>query len=209
MNDMKRILYITFLVLFTSMSAYCQKADEMFRSVVDGIKAFKNIEISFEYKMTNDVVGINETITGNGFLQGDAYRLDLGSQILICDSNTLWTYLPDDAEVMISDVNAEDGSNSPLSIIESYYDNVNVVLDDKNEDFKSFVITPQNEDKFKKIVVNIDKKTSHLKEIHVYDDDDNIFSYIINKFVTNQELPQNTFVFDEESHPDVEVIDMR
>ncbi|HJH60784.1 MAG TPA: outer membrane lipoprotein carrier protein LolA [Bacteroidetes bacterium] len=206
---MKRTLYITFLVLFASLSAYCQKADEMFRSVVDGIKAFKNIEISFEYKMTNDVVGINETITGNGFLQGDAYRLDLGSQILICDSNTLWTYLPDDAEVMISDVNAEDGSNSPLSIIESYYDNVNVVLDDKNEDFKSFVITPQNEDKFKKIVVNIDKKTSHLKEIHVYDDDDNIFSYIINKFVTNQELPQNTFVFDEESHPDVEVIDMR
>ncbi len=206
---MKRTLYITFLVLFASLSAYCQKADEMFRSVVDGIKAFKNIEISFEYKMTNDVVGINETITGNGFLQGDAYRLDLGSQILICDSNTLWTYLPDDAEVMISDVNAEDGSNSPLSIIESYYDNVNVVLDDKNEDFKSFVITPQNEDKFKKIVVNIDKKTSHLKEIHVYDDDDNIFSYIINKFITNQELPQNTFVFDEESHPDVEVIDMR
>lgn len=206
---MKRTLYITFLVLFASLSAYCQKADEMFRSVVDGIKAFKNIEISFEYKMTNDVVGINETITGNGFLQGDAYRLDLGSQILICDSNTLWTYLLDDAEVMISDVNAEDGSNSPLSIIESYYDNVNVVLDDKNEDFKSFVITPQNEDKFKKIVVNIDKKTSHLKEIHVYDDDDNIFSYIINKFVTNQELPQNTFVFDEESHPDVEVIDMR
>lgn len=206
---MKRTLYITFLVLFASLSAYCQKADEMFRSVVDGIKAFKNIEISFEYKMTNDVVGINETITGNGFLQGDAYRLDLGSQILICDSNTLWTYLPDDAEVMISDVNAEDGSNSPLSIIESYYDNVNVVLDDKNEDFKSFVITPQNEDKFKKIIVNIDKKTSHLKEIHVYDDDDNIFSYIINKFITNQELPQNTFVFDEESHPDVEVIDMR
>ena len=206
---MKRTLYITFFVLFASLSAYCQKADEMFRSVVDGIKAFKNIEISFEYKMTNDVVGINETITGNGFLQGDAYRLDLGSQILICDSNTLWTYLPDDAEVMISDVNAEDGSNSPLSIIESYYDNVNVVLDDKNEDFKSFVITPQNEDKFKKIVVNIDKKTSHLKEIHVYDDDDNIFSYIINKFITNQELPQNTFVFDEESHPDVEVIDMR
>lgn len=206
---MKRTLYITFLVLFASLSAYCQKADEMFRSVVDGIKAFKNIEISFEYKMTNDVVGINETITGNGFLQGDAYRLDLGSQILICDSNTLWTYLPDDAEVMISDVNAEDGSNSPLSIIESYYDNVNVVLDDKNEDFKSFVITPQNEDKFKKIVVNIDKKTSHLKEIHVYDDDDNIFSYIINKFISNQELPQNTFVFDEESHPDVEVIDMR
>lgn len=209
MNDMKRTLYITFLVLFTSMSAYCQKADEMFRSVIDGIKAYKNIEISFEYKMTNDVVGINETITGSGFLQGDAYRLNLGSQILICDGNTLWTYLPDDAEVMISDVNAEDGSNSPLSIIESYYDNVNVVLDDKNEDFKSFVITPQNEDKFKKIVVNIDKKTSHLKEIHVYDDDDNIFSYIINKFVTNQELPQNTFVFDEESHPDVEVIDMR
>lgn len=206
---MKRTLYITFLVLFASLSAYCQKADEMFRSVVDGIKAFKNIEISFEYKMTNDVVGINETITGNGFLQGDAYRLDLGSQILICDSNTLWTYLLDDAEVMISDVNAEDGSNSPLSIIESYYDNVNVVLDDKNEDFKSFVITPQNEDKLKKIVVNIDKKTSHLKEIHVYDDDDNIFSYIINKFITNQELPQNTFVFDEESHPDVEVIDMR
>lgn len=209
MNDMKRILYITFLVLFTSMSAYCQKADEMFRSVIDGIKAYKNIEISFEYKMTNDVVGINETITGSGFLQGDAYRLNLGSQILICDGNTLWTYLPDDAEVMISDVNAEDGSNTPLSIIESYYDNVNVVLDDKNEDFKSFVITPQNEDKFKKIIVNIDKKTSHLKEIHVYDDDDNIFSYIINKFVTNQELPQNTFVFDEESHPDVEVIDMR
>lgn len=209
MNDMKKTLFITFLIL-ASLSAYCQKADDMFRSVIDDIKAYKNIEISFEYKMTNTAAGIDETITGTGLLQGDAYRLDLGGQILISDGNTLWTYLPDNEEVMISDVNTEDGSGTPLSIIESYYDNVDVILDDKSVvGCNSFIITPQGEDQFKKIIVNIDNKTSHLKEIHVYDEDNNVFSYIINQFITNKDLPQDTFTFDVKSHPEVEVVDMR
>ena len=202
-----------FLLIIIALMAFgvkAQNAETMFKSAVDKLKSYDNIEIEFDYNMINMEAGIYETMDGAGFLQGDAFKLFIMGQVIICDGNTTWTYNSDAEEVMITEVDKTDGNGSPLSIIESYYDNITAKIVDeagiiKKIEVKSLI----SNDNFKKIIVTIDSNTLAIKDIHLFDNDDTEFVYVIKKFVTNQKLPADFFTFKESDFPDAEIIDMR
>ena len=74
----------------------------------------------------------------------------------------------------------------------------------------SIEVTPKEKDEnFNRLVVIIGTKTMELKEVHLFDNNDSEFVYSITKFITNQILPDNFFIFNEEDYPDAEIIDMR
>ena len=204
----KHLLLITIALMAFGVKA--QNAETMFKSAVDKLKSYDNIEIEFDYNMINMEAGIYETMDGAGFLQGDAFKLFIMGQVIICDGNTTWTYNSDAEEVMITEVDKTDGNGSPLSIIESYYDNITAKIVDeagiiKKIEVKSLI----SNDNFKKIIVTIDSNTLAIKDIHLFDNDDTEFVYVIKKFVTNQKLPADFFTFKESDFPDAEIIDMR
>ena len=204
----KHLLLITIALIAFGVKA--QNAETMFKSAVDKLKSYDNIEIEFDYNMINMEAGIYETMDGAGFLQGDAFKLFIMGQVIICDGNTTWTYNSDAEEVMITEVDKTDGNGSPLSIIESYYDNITAKIVDeagiiKKIEVKSLI----SNDNFKKIIVTIDTNTMSIKDIHLFDNDDTEFVYVIKKFVTNQKLPADFFTFKESDFPDAEIIDMR
>ena len=207
---MRKHFLLTISILALSFCVKAQNAEQVFKSAVDKLKAYKNIEIAFDYQMKNAEAGIDELMTGSGFLQGDAYKINVAGQDMICDGKTSWTYLADSEEVMISSVDPEE-SSSPFAMITSYYDNVTAkFVDNGNASRKSIEITPKGADNaFSKLVVVIDSKTLDLKEAHVFDNNGSEFIYKITKFVTNQALPANTFTFNEKDYPNAEIIDMR
>ena len=206
---MKKHILLIIIALMT-FGAKAQNAEAMFKSAVDKLKSYDNIEIEFDYNMINIEAGIYETMDGAGFLQGDAFKLLIMGQVIICDGNTTWTYNADAEEVMITEVDKTDGNGSPISIIESYYDNITAKFVDeagviKKIEVKSLI----SNDNFKKIIVTIDTNTLNIKDIHLFDNDDTEFVYVIKKFVTNQKLPADFFTFKESDFPDAEIIDMR
>lgn len=204
----KHLLIIVFLTIQSTI--FAQSAEIIYKNIVNNTKAFKNIEIAFDYKMINTIADINESMPGTGFLQGDAYKLNINGQEMISDGTTLWTYIAENQEVMISNANQDNNSGSPLSIIESYKDNVKVSFIENNGDLQTIEIKPNNKDeKFNSIHITFNIKTLEIKSIHVFDYNGNEFIYDLNKFITNQELPSNFFTFDENKYPEVEVIDMR
>lgn len=207
---MRRHFFLTISILALSFCVKAQSAEQVFKSAVDKLKAYKNIEIAFDYQMKNAEAGIDELMTGKGYLQGEAYKINVAGQDMICDGKTTWTYLSDSEEVMISSVDPEENS-SPFAMITSYYDNVNAkFVDSGNAARKSIEITPKKaDDAFSKLVVVIDSKTLDLKEAHVFDNNGSEFVYKITKFVTNQTLPANTFTFNAKDYPNAEIIDMR
>lgn len=207
---MKKHFLLTISILTLAVGLKAQDAEQVFKSAVDKLKAYNNIEIAFDYKMINAEAGINETMTGSGFMQGDAYKINVAGQDMTCDGKTLWTYLPDSEEVMISSVEGDEGG-SPLAIINAYYDNINAkFLDNGSADKKRIEVTPKaKDDNFSNMIVVLDSKTLNLKEVHVFDNNGSEFVYIISKFVTNQTLPAGFFTFKAEDHPDAEIIDMR
>lgn len=202
--------FLLIIIALMALATKAQNAETMFKSAVDKLKKYDNIEIAFDYNMINTEAGIYETMDGAGFLKGEAYKLFIMGQVIICDSNTTWTYNSDAEEVMITEVDKSDGSGSPIAVIESYYDNISAkFVDEKGAVKKIEVKSLMSNDNFKKIIVTLDSNTLDIKDIHLFDNDDTEFVYVIKRFVTNQKLPADFFTFKESDFPDAEIIDMR
>lgn len=207
---MKKYLLLIISILTFTANTFAQDAEQVFKAAVDKLKSYDNIEIAFDYQMINTAAGIDELMTGTGHLQGDSYKLNIAGQEMICDGTTLWTYMPDSQEVMVSSVDSEDGG-SPLSIINAYYDNISAKFLPSGDPSKMMIeVSPKEKDEnFSKLVVVTDTKTMELKEVRLFDNNGSEFVYNITKFVTNQVLPDNFFTFNKQDYPDAEIIDMR
>ena len=206
---MKKHILLIFSILALSLNGMAQTAEATFRKAVDKLKSYENIEITFDYNMINTEAGIYETMEGAGFLKGEAYKLLIMGQEITCDGTTTWTYNFDANEVMIGSVDSDEGG-TPLSLINSYYDNIKAKYIDEKGSIKKIEIIPLLRDEnFEKIIVTLDVSTSEIKDLHAFDKEGTEFVYIINKFVTNQKLPADFFTYKEAEHPDAEIIDMR
>lgn len=207
---MKKYFLLIISLLALSINLKAQSAEDVFQSVVDKLKSYDNIEIAFDYNMINTEAGIYETMEGIGYIQGEAYKLKIMGQDIICDGSTMWTYNADAEEVMISEVDKSDGGGSPLAIINSYYENISAKFIENSTSTKKIeaksLLGDENIDK---IIITIDAKTLEIKDLHVYDKNKNEFVYDITKFVTNQNLPVDFFTFKETDYPEAEIIDMR
>ena len=207
---MKKHILLIIGILALSFSIKAQNAETLFKNAVDKLKSYNNIEITFDYNMINTDAGIYETMEGAGVLQGDAYILHILGQDIICDGTTIWTYNADAEEVMISDVDNADGGGSPLSIINSYYDNITAKIINDAGTIKKIEVKPLVADEnIEKLIVTLNSKTLEIKDLHVFDKNKNEFVYVITKFLTNQKLPAGLFTFKESDYPDAEIIDMR
>lgn len=205
---MKKII-LTFLIIINTICLYAQSADEFFKTVLDKTKSYDDISIIFNYKMINEEAGINESMNGYGSIKGDSYKINVNGQELISDGKTLWTHLIDDEEVMISEV-TEDSNSTPLALIESFSENVTIGFIQNNDpEIRAIEIKENEGDTFDKIEISVNAKDLKIKKVHAYLTDGNEFIYEITDFKTNQNLPDNMFIFDEAMHPNVEVIDMR
>lgn len=202
--------FLLIIIALMAFAAKAQNAEALFKSAVDKLKSYDNIEIAFDYNMINTEAGIFETMEGAGFLQGDAYKLIILGQVIISDGTTTWNYNADAQEVMISEVDKTE-NNTPLAIIDSYYDNITAkFLDNTNGSEKKIEIKSlMGDDNFDRLIVTIDEKSLEIKDIHLFDKDKTEFVYVIKKFDTNKKLPADFFTFKESDFPDAEIIDMR
>ena len=207
---MKRYFLLVLSIIALTFNVKAQDAETVFKAAVEKLKSYDNIEIEFDYSMINTGAGIYETMQGSGFLQGDAYKLKIMGQDVICDGHTTWTYNADAEEVMISDVDSSERGGTPWELIESYYDNITAKIVETNGNTKQIEIKSLlGKDNVEKLIVTIDTKTSDFKDLHVFNKDKNEFVYTITKFVTNQKLPADFFTFKESDYPDAEIIDRR
>ena len=207
---MKKHILLIIGIFALSFGIKAQNAETLFKNAVDKLKSYNNIEITFDYNMINKEAGIYETMEGSGVLQGDAYILHILGQDIICNGTTIWTYNADAEEVMISDVDNADGGGSPLSIINSYYDNITAKIINDAGTIKKIEVKPLVADEnIEKLIVTLNSKTLEIKDLHVFDKNKNEFVYVITKFLTNQKLPAGFFTFKKSDYPDAEIIDMR
>lgn len=207
---MRKHILLIISILSLSFSIKAQNAETLFKNTVDKLKSYDNIEITFDYNMINTEAGIFETMEGAGVLQGEAYRLHILGQEIICNGTTIWTYNADAEEVMISEVDDADGGGSPLSVINSYYDNISAKIIEDAGTIKKIEVKPLiSDENIDKLIITINTTNLEIKDLHVFDKNKNEFVYVITKFVTNQKLPADFFTFKESDYPDAEIIDMR
>ena len=201
----------TFLIIIgilLSIKVSAQSAEEFLNSVIEKNKSYEDISIIFNYIYSNKEE-VSKNMKGYAYMKGESYLLKINGQEMISDGSTLWTYLIDEQEVMISDVN-EDNNNSPLAIINSFSENVNVSFEHCSDaDLTHLFITEKEATTFKSISLYVKNKDLKIHEIDINNLDDSYLIYSVESFHTNQNLPDSMFIIDEKIHPNVEVIDMR
>ena len=204
---MKKYLLLI-LSSIVSLNIMAQSAEDFLNKVIEKNKSYNDISIIFNYRYGNSE-DVSEKMKGFAYMKGEAYLLKMDGQEMISDGTTLWTYLIDEQEVMISEV-SEDNNNSPLAIINSFSGNVNVSFEHcSNADLTHLFIKEKEETTFKSISLYVKNEDLKIHEIDINNLDGSYLIYSIESFHTNQDLPDSMFFFDEKIHPNVEVIDMR
>jgi outer membrane lipoprotein carrier protein len=212
MNIMKT-LYLLAFALILSASAFAQ-SDSKSTAILDEISAktklYKTIRIDFTYAMDNDKEKIHDKFKGSLISKGDKYKLTAAGQEVISDGKTMWTYLKDANEVQINNAGEDDDSFTPTKLLSGYSkDYKSKFIEEKGTD-QIIELYPLKKGKtFTKVRLTVDKTKKQISKFVIYDRSGSTFSYIVDKFITDQPIADNVFVFNKADHPGVDVNDMR
>lgn len=204
------------LFVFISVSAVAQtdpKAAAILDDVSAKYKKFSGFKANFKYEMEGP--DINEAYEGDILVQGDKFRLNLGSQQIINNGATVWTYLKEENEVNISDYAPDEEDITPTKIYTLYKDGYKYVYNGQQTlggvQCDVIDLIPENKGKqIFKIRLFISSKDRTIKSWKMFEKTGNRYTYSINSFVPNPPgVTAKTFVFNKEEYKGVSVNDLR
>ena len=208
--------YLLLITLFLSGCLLAQSdkdAEKLLESVVNKTSSYKNFKAELAYTMVNKEMNIDEKKQGVIFLAGDSYRIEMEGQVIISDGKTVWTYLKDSDEVMISAMEDNEESVSPTKILTTYNKDFKAKFSSdpkyKNSDLKMIDLKPNDGNQFENMSILVNQKNLSLESFSLMDKNGNIFTYHIISLTPNITLAANAFSFNPADYPGVEVIDMR
>lgn len=203
---MKKQLTLSAIILFVfsvSMAFAQADASSVVKKITKSFRDKKNAEIIFDYHYEMDSITKTEVQEGTAYLQGESYKILQKEQQTVCDGTTIWTYLIEEEEVVISSTSVGD-DNTPLKLLTSldkYYKATFI-----NE---STIMLVNPEGQFKLLFLSVDPKKNALKGIEYVANDGSKMVIEIKELKYEQDLKDDFFTFDVKAYPEVDVIDMR
>ena len=197
------------LLLFAAQAVSAQNnADAIIRVLVDQIKSHKNVEMAFNYQLSPDGKNLGEAQKGHAWLQGEAYKIEMAEQQTISDGKTIWSYLIDDEEVMVS--NASEGTdNTPLKLLTSLDKSYVASLTNIDAQGIASIELANPKGQYKRISLKVNTKKMELKSADIYMEDGSKLVVNVEEMKFDQKLDDKFFTFDAKTHPNVDIIDMR
>jgi chaperone LolA len=197
-----------FLLFVTQAVTAQNNAEALIRVLVNQVKSHQNMEMKFSYQISPDEKTLIDALKGKGWLQGEAYKIELPEQQTISDGKTIWSYLVDDEEVLVS--NATEGTdNTPLKLLTSLDKNYAATLTNIDAQGNAVIELANPKGQYKRITLKINAKKTELKNVDIYMEDGSKVMITIEEMKFDQKLDDKFFTFDAKKHPNVDVIDMR
>ena len=204
----KNIITCIALVFAAQAVSAQNNAEKIIRVMVDQMRSHKNVEMAFNYQISPDGKTLGESEKGHAWLQGEAYKIEMTDQQTISDGKTIWSYLIDDEEVMVS--NASEGTdNTPLKLLTSLDESYVATLSGIDAKGIATIELANPKGQYKRVTMKVDTKKTELKSADIYLEDGNKFIIKVEEMKYDQKLDDKFFTFDEAKHPEVDVIDMR
>ena len=201
----KRILLLAgiFLLLATNV-LNAQDANKILNNFYKSLKSHKNIEVSFTLQeISNGKVQEEEEVTA--YFQKDAYKLLSESQHIISDGKVVWTYLPEEQEVMVSNVTEND--INPLQLL-TEMEEESIARPKGTDNLGDNLVELFDTDGDPMGILLKFNKKGELRGIEMTDEESTM-RVNISEIKYDQDWPKGFFTFDEKAYPGVEIIDMR
>ena len=195
-------------LLFATQAVTAQNnAETLIRLLVNQMKSHKTVEMEYKYQISSEGL-ITETQQGKAWLQGEAYKVEMVEQQMISDGKTIWTYLVDDEEVMISDA-AEGEDNTPLKLLTSLDKNYAATLTGTDAQGNATIELANPKGQYRRVTLRVNANKLAINSMDVYIEDGTKLIITIDEMKFDQMLDDKFFTFDTKKHPNVDVIDMR
>lgn len=205
---MNKLFFVIFFIPSLIFSQD-QNAKIILENLSKKTKSYNSIQAKFTNTFHSSVTDINESQSGTLFIKNDSYRIEMKEQTIICDGETNWIYLPDDNEVNITEIENDENVLNPSEIFTIYENGYNYKF--INEDDKKYHIDlyPKESGPFSKVELFINKFNMQISSFTIIDKQGSHYKYIIDSFITNQEINDDFFMFKTSDFPNVEIIDLR
>tara|TARA_B100000674_G_scaffold496201_1_gene525729 strand:+ start:861 stop:1529 length:669 start_codon:yes stop_codon:yes gene_type:complete len=175
----------------------------------------KNKTTKFNFKLTILSEDINETQEGYALLEGDNFFYKTEEREVICDGNSVWTYLPDDNECYIDLLEDLENTINPNEIFTIWkegfkfqYIGEKTINNELIHQIKMFPKSPEKS-KYHTLLMEINETNSSIKQAIIKSKDGVTIQFEILQLTSNPFLENNTFKWDINKHPNVDEIDNR
>ena len=200
-----------FLVAFTPVGNTPTKEKNTAKALLDKVvskaKSYKNMVIDFKYAINNSAEKINQESTGKVILQGNKYHLTFMGVTKIFDGKKIYTIVPEDEEITVSNNDESDPNTmSPNKIFTFFKKGFKYSMDIKQpmagKTIQYVKLTPSSvTDKRKEILIGIDTKTNHIYNLIEVGKNGTRTTLTVTSFKFNQKLGKNQFTFVKAKYP--------
>lgn len=207
-------LFAAFVAPNAIMAQGDAKADQILNKSESKYRQLGQLTASFQ--KTLEMRGSDRkpiTVAGKVKIRKEKFRIELSDQIIVCNGKTLWSYLPEDQEVTVSNYRDKDGF-SPDRIFKisrkemrARYEGAEAVGTIQTDKLTLF---PQaKETEYFKVELWIDQAKALPAQLKIWNRNGSVVTYRITGIDTKASVAESDFNFDSSKFAGVEVIDNR
>jgi outer membrane lipoprotein-sorting protein len=206
MNFKAKIIVSIFSLFLMISSLKAQNTQSLLSEVSNKVKSYENIQIDFKYSLENTRENVKQDTRANITLKGDNYVLNMLGVTRIFDGKTIYTIVPEDEEVTISDYSKEEDKSISVSEMLTFYEKgynykMDIQQNIQGRKIQFIKLNPiDSNTEIKNILLGIDMQTKHIYKLIQVDSSGTSYTITVNSFKTNQPISQNLFIFDEEKY---------
>ncbi len=206
---MKKLALVVLLSVF-AFNANAQDADKakkLLDEVSTKVNAYENIQIDFKYELNNKEANTKQESKGNVTLEGDKYLLNFLGFTKIYDTKKVYTIVPANEEVTITDAENDEDGLSPSQMLTFYKNGYtyawDILQNVRGRKIQYIKLTPTDTDSdIKTVLLGIDIKTKHIYNLIETGKNGTNTTLTVNSFKTNLPLSKTLFIFDESKYED-------
>ncbi|MDT0644171.1 outer membrane lipoprotein carrier protein LolA [Zunongwangia sp. F363] len=204
---MKKLILLFTALLSLGLSAQnSDKAEALLNEVSSKVKSYDNMVIDFKYALENTAENVSQETRGDVSIKGDKYVLNLMGTTQMFDGKKIYTIIPEDEEINISNYVEEDSNSiTPSKMFTFYQDGYtyqwDITQDVKGRKIQYVKLIPKDSDaEVKNILLGIDTQTKNIYNLIQTQDNGTKITITVKSFKTDQPLAQNLFNFDEDRY---------
>jgi len=192
------------------------RADELLSKVSAQMQQYESVHAKYASQMVDVQSDFQMDQSGEVWIKGEQYHLELGDYVIVCDGITVWTYEPEMGECYIDDAEtiAEDGVDPArmFTIWEEGFKKVwkgEVELDGKKRSRVDLHPLGAEDRSFHTIQCFIDLQALQVVKLVVKGREGTDVHYVVEIFEGDAPAPEGAFSFDKSRYPGTTMIDNR
>jgi outer membrane lipoprotein-sorting protein len=212
------IYIITIFLLSLNTIIYAQQdqqAGKILDQLFEKMKSAPSVSMDFTIAISSARDNFSDEFDGSMIMKGERYRLNFMGNEIFFDGKTIYSYMPEANEAMISEPDEDEGIlANPTKLFTDYskefrYRFIGETSRNGKRLYEIDLHPLELDQMFHTIKLFIDREKNFLDSAVISAKDGNTYTFSVDKADMSKQVPDSHFNFRKEDYPGVEIIDMR